>query len=176
MVDEREGKALVTKVVQRFKHDVEGNPQLIKDRLLSEQDITTKFVLPMLKAFNWDCFKINANGPEVHEKAFREKSNVGEGLPDIQLRSDNGTVFVEAKRPGDPRKGLVNLERHHDADVIVLTTFRELEIYTRLKQQEPRERRSYNFKQYAEKFDELWANLSNTKEGKKTRAAFKATR
>ncbi len=144
--------------------------------MLSEQDITTKFVLPLLKALNWNSFKITETGPEIHEKAFREKSDVGKGLPDIILRSENGTVFVEVKRPGEINKGVANLERYGDADIIVLTSFEDLRVYTRYKKDKPRLRENFNFKDYTAEFNKLWTILSNTAKGKDTRAAYKATR
>ena len=90
MVTKKQGKRMIEEIVQAFSF-VEENPNLIKDRHLSEQDITTKFVLPMLASLNWDIFRIDEKGPEVHEKAYREKSDVGKGLPDIILRSTNKT-------------------------------------------------------------------------------------
>jgi hypothetical protein len=176
MLDKSEGKALMTKVVERFKCDVERNPQLIKRRLLSEQDITTKFVLPMLEALDWKKYEIGSEGPEVHEKAYREKSNVGKGLPDIILKSENGTIFVEVKRPGEIKKGIANLERYGDADLMVLTTFEDLRVYTRYGRQKPKLRFELDFRQYVTKFDRLWETLSNSRKGKSTRAALKATR
>lgn len=176
MVSKEQGKSIMREVVDRYR-SAERNPQLINERKLSEQDITTKFVLPFLEALNWDRYKISDDGePEVHEKAFREKSDVGKGLPDIRLRSENGTVFVEVKRPGELKKGMVNLERYVDVDVIVLTTFKELKVYTRFRTERPRPRQTFNYHQYIPEFTQLWNLLSNSKKGKDTRAAFKATR
>ena len=166
MVSKNRGKFMIKKVVERYSF-VEENPQLIKNRLLSEQDVTTKFVLPMLEALNWNRFEITEKGPEIHEKAFREKSDVGKGLPDVILRSENGIVFVEVKRPGEISKGMANLERYEDADLIV---------YTRYKKDKPRLREKVNFKEYITEFNKLWNILSNTAKGKDTRAAIKATR
>jgi hypothetical protein len=73
MVTERQGKSIMKEIVARYRRDVQKNPHILKDGLLSEQDITTKFVLPMLSALNWDVCKIDEKGyPEVHEKAFKE--------------------------------------------------------------------------------------------------------
>jgi hypothetical protein len=175
MIDKEQGKSIMIEVVERYS-SVERNPKLIKERVLSEQDITTKFVLPMLRALNWDAYKITTEGPEVHEKAFREKSDVGKGLPDVTLKNENGTVYVEVKRPGEIRKGIANLERYGDADLIVLTTFKDLRIYTCRREEEPRKRFDYTFDQYVTEFDQLWKILSNSKQGKDTRTAIKATR
>lgn len=175
MVSKKQGKLMMKKVVEHYSF-VEKNPYLIKDRLLSEQDITTKFVLPMLEALNWNPLRITAKGPEIHEKAFREKSDVGKGLPDIVLKSENGTVFVEVKRPPLGRKGMANLEKYEDADLIVLTSFEDLKVYTRYKREKPKSRKRFSLKEYVTKFEELWNILSNTENGKDTRAAYKATR
>lgn len=169
---ENEAKKRLEQVVERFSH---LSKKTIKDKL-SEQDITTKFVLPMLEAFNWDVYKITEKGPEVKEKAFREKSDVHKGLPDIVLKSENGKVFVEVKKPPIGTRTIANLERYEDADLIVLTSFEGLKTYTRYMKQSPRPRFEFNYKEYVERFDELWNLLSNTKKGKDTRAAIKATR
>lgn len=166
---------MMKKVVERYSF-VERNPTLIKERLLSEQDITTKFVLPMLEALNWNVYRVTSEGPEIHEKAYREKSDVGKGLPDIKLRSENGMVFVEVKRPPLSEKGMSNLERYQDADLIVLTSFEDLKIYTRHEKEKPRLRKKISFTEYVTDFDKLWNILSNTRKGKDTRGSFKATR
>ncbi|PVX25310.1 MAG: hypothetical protein CW716_08250 [Candidatus Bathyarchaeum sp.] len=175
MVGKTQGKQMIRTVVNRYKF-VNRNPFLIQNRYLSEQDITTKFVLPLFEALNWNVYEITENGPEVHEKAFREKSDVGKGLPDITLKSKNGTIFVEVKRPKDISSGRKNLQRYVDADLVVLTTFEELRIYTVCKNDEPCNRREFNFEQYYTDFEKLWNILSNSEKGKATRAAFKATR
>jgi hypothetical protein len=100
---------MIADVVKRYQF-VTKNPNLISKRHLSEQDITTKFVLPMLAALNWNVYEIVEKGPEVHEKAFGEKSDVSKGLPDIILTSINGRVFVEVKRPSLGEKEIANLE------------------------------------------------------------------
>lgn len=167
-----EAKKKLTGVVERFSSIAR---KTIKEKL-SEQDITTKFVLPMFEALNWNIYRINEQCSEVHEKAYREKSAVGKGLPDITLRSKNGTVFVEVKKPPLGKKGMANLERYADADLIVLTSFEDLKVYTCYRKQKPKLRYESNYKTYIEEFGELWKILSNTKKGKSTRAAYKATR
>lgn len=166
---------MIEEIVERYRF-VERTPDLISERHLSEQDITTKFVLPMLEALNWDIYAISVKGPEVHEKAFRQKSDVSKGLPDIILKSKNGTVFVEVKRPPLGEKEIANLERYGDADVIALTSFEDLKVYTRYKNNKPKLRFETGFERYAVEFDQLWHILSNTDEGKRARAAYKATR
>ncbi|MGO8991138.1 MAG: hypothetical protein ACLQGU_17460 [bacterium] len=173
MVSKGQGKSMIKEIVERYRI-VEKYPGLIKG--LSEQDITTKFVLPMFDALNWDYRKITKDGPEVHEKAYREKSRVGKGLPDVQLKSANGNVFIEVKRPPLRHQGMANLERYEDGDVTVLTSFEDLEVYIRHGKQKPRRRFKSNFKNYIEKFDRLWEILSNTQEGKHSRAGYKSTR
>ena len=175
MVTKQQGKRMIEEIVQRYRF-VEKNPKLISERRISEQDITTKFVLPMLATLNWNIFSIDEKGPEVHEKAFREKSDVSRGLPDIILERKNGPGFVEVKRPPLGEKEVANLERYRDADVIALTSFEDLRVYTRYEKNKPRLRFESNFEMYLAEFDELWHILSNTNEGKRARAAYKATR
>jgi hypothetical protein len=166
---------MIADVVKRYRF-VTRNPNLINERHLSEQDITTKFVLPMLAALNWNVNEISEKGAEVHEKAFREKSDVSKGLPDIILTSMNGRVFIEVKRPPLGEIEIVNLERYEDADVIALTSFEDLKVYTRYKKNRPKLRFESDCEKYVAEFDELWHILSNTDEGKRVRAAYKATR
>jgi hypothetical protein len=171
-LEKDEGKRRIEQVVTRFMDVLKKNAL----ERLSEQDVTTKFVLPMLQAFGWNVYKVTEKGPEIHEKAYREKSDVGKGLPDIMLKSENGTVFVEVKKPPLRSYEVANLERYGDADLIVLTSFEDLRIYTRFQKQKPRLRIECNYKEYVKKFDKLWDLLSNTTKGKRTRAAYKATR
>lgn len=175
MVTKQRGKRMIKDVLERYQTVIE-NRDLISKRHLSEQDITTKFVLPMLETLNWNIYAINKKGPEVHEKAFREKSDVSKGLPDIILRSRNGTLFVEVKRPPLGEKEIANLETYGDADLIALTSFEDLKVYTRYKKNKPKPRFESNMKRYVAEFDRLWHILSNTDEGKRARAAYKATR
>jgi hypothetical protein len=44
LVTKKQGEKMIGEIVQRFNF-VDKNKHLIKERLLSEQDITTKFVL-----------------------------------------------------------------------------------------------------------------------------------
>ena len=171
MISKDQGKSMMKKVVSRYSI-VEDDTRLIKS--LSEGDIATKFVLPMLEALNWDIYKVTKKGPEVHEKAYRQKSDVGKGLPDITLKSENGTVFVEVKKPPLGEKGMADLGKYADADLIILTSFEHLKVCTRSRHKSVR--CELNYKKYPEKFDHLWKILSNTKEAKRTRAAYKARR
>lgn len=121
-------------IVKRYGF-VEKNDYLAKKRLLSEQDITTKFVLPMLQALNWDPFKITRQGPEIHEKGFRErdieaspqeKAKRG-GLPDFSLRRIGSDVpfFVEVKHPCLRLNPERDLKKYRDGHLVFLTSFRE---------------------------------------------------
>ena len=171
-LDKDDGKKRLDKVLKRYTEALEEKAV----GKLSEQDVTTKFVLPMLEAFGWDMYKVEAEGPEVQEKALKDKSDVAKGLPDIKLSSENGVVFVEVKKPPLQNKNVSNLFRYEDSDLVVLTSFEDLIVYTRYKKGKPKARFHFNFKSYSEHFDKLWNLLSNTKKGKATRAAIKATR
>ena len=142
---------------------------------LSEQDITTKFVLPMLESFNWNIYKISREGPEIHEKAFKERLDVHKGLPDIILTSKNGAIFVEVKKPPLRESHATELQKYRESDLIVLTSFDDLRLYTRYGKQKPKMRMSTNLARYIDEFDKLWSILSNSQEGKASRAAYKAT-
>lgn len=175
MIVELQGRKMMEEIVQRYSF-LNENQFLIRDKHISEQDITTKFVLPMLSALNWDINKIQKEGSEVHEKAYREKSNVGKGLPDITLNSENGKIFVEVKKPPLGTQGISNLERYDDNNLVVLTSFEMTILYSRYKKNKPSPRRQFRFEEYVPEFRDLWHLLSNTEEGKHARAGFKATR
>jgi len=174
VVTRNQGRILMREAVERFQSFECIRAR--RNKLLSEQDITTKFVLPMFESLNWSRFKITNKGPEIHEKAFREKGKVQKGLPDIALKSRNGTVYVEVKRPPLGRKGTKNLDRYEDADLVALTSFEDLKVYVRHKKDPPTERAHFKFTEYVDKFDDLWKILSNTKIGKEARAGYKASR
>jgi hypothetical protein len=53
----------------------------------------------MLEALGWNIYKINNKKPEIHEKAFGKKLDVGKGLPDIKLKNENGTTYIRVKIP-----------------------------------------------------------------------------
>ncbi len=174
VITEAQGKKAMEDIVRRYSS--EDIIQLVKDHRISEQDITTKFVLPMLAALNWDTYRIDKNGPEVSEKAYKDKLDVGKGLPDIILKNANHRIFVEVKKPPLGFKGKSNLERYGDSELIILTTFGELALYCRSKKNKPYLWRSFESVDYVPKFRELWHTLSNTEEAKQARAGIKAHR
>jgi hypothetical protein len=176
MVNLEEGKKKMEEVVKRFSDLQNSFP--LKEKSLSEQDITTKFVLQMFSALNWNLYRIDPElGPEVHEKAFKEKEDVSKGLPDVCLSSKYGTIFVEVKKPPLKLQGKSNLDRYEDADLIVLTSFEELAIYCRYRKNKPVICRGpFHYTEYLKNFDEIWNILSNTEKGKNTRGAYRATR
>jgi len=74
-------------------------------------------------------------------------------------------------------KDISNLPRYEDSDLVVLTSFEDLKLYIRHKNEKLEGRRfHFNFRAYLEAFDKMWDLLSNTKKGKATRAAIKATK
>jgi len=167
MVTKNEGRKIMEKIVRRWRF-VEENPGLITDRLLSEQDIITKFVLPMMKALNWDPLKIREDGPEVHEKGFRERDMEGSaqekakkgGLPDIILRGEYSDVplFVEVKHPQIRTDEKNHLQKYRDGDIVFLTSFRESKLIRVGKNGEKEIFEKFiarNPELYVEKFDNL---------------------
>ena len=188
MVSREQGKRMIKAIVERYGF-VEKNPQLIKNRLLSEQDIATKFVLPMLQALNWDPFKIKPDGPEIHEKGFRvrdiegsaqEKAKKG-GLPDFSLRRTGSDVpfFVEVKHPIKHLNPKKDLKKYRDGHLVLLTSFKESKLVRvgKYGKKEP----CKNFvacspKLCVEEFDNLWKHVSNSYEAEGTRSALKAWR
>jgi len=179
---------MIKEIVERYRF-VEENPKLITKRLLSEQDITTKFALPMLVALNWNAMRITENGAEIHEKGFRErdlegsaqeKAKIG-GLPDFSLRRKNSKIpfFVEVKHPSLKLNPEKHLNKYRDGHIVFLTSFKESQLVVIGK---GRKKQVYtNFEAcnptlYIEEFDNLWHHISNTKEAEGSRSAIKAWR
>ena len=139
---------------------------------LSEQDLKTKFIVPMLQALNWDIY----DSQEV-----REQKNFFGLLPDFMLTDKHGQIIlVEVKPPyahgqlkKDRMKYRNNTNVRKEARVILLTTFKDTEIYTlgRVKGQRIVK---VSCLQYISEFDKLWAYLSNSEVGFKTRTYEKA--
>lgn len=187
MVSKRQGKKMMEKIVERYTF-LEKNRQLLKGRLLSEQDISTKFVLPMLEALNWDPLKITIDGPEMHEKGFRERNiegdvweKVSHGLPDFSLRGTYSKVpfFVEVKHPVTGALSLKDLPTYEDGHLVFLTSFKEsclVVVGSRNKKNKYPKFTAISPKLYISEFDNLWKHVSNTKEADGTRRAIKATR
>jgi len=188
LVSKEQGRSMMKEIVERYDF-VEKNPHLVKKRLLSEQDITTKFILPMLQALNWDPFKIMRDGPEIHEKGFRERDieasaqekAIRGGLPDFSLRRHGSEVpfFVEVKHPIKHLNRQRNLKKYRDGHLVLLTSFSESELVRvgKYGKKEPYEGFvACSPKLYVKEFDNLWKHVSNSYEAEGTRSALKAWR
>jgi len=166
------------KILERYAF-LEENPQLLRVGRLSEQDISTKFILPMLEALNWDPLKITIDGPEVHEKGFRERGDVSQGLPDFSLRgkySKKVPFFVEVKHPARPLS-LKDLQTYEDGHLVFLTSFKEsclVVVGSHNKKYKYKKFTAISPKLYIKEFDNLWKHISNTKKADGTRRAIKA--
>lgn len=182
------GRKRVLEIIKRWQRDVEKNPDLIKKRLLSEQDISTKFVLPMLAALNWDPLSITKDGPTVHEKGFRDRDlerttqdNVRGGLPDFSLTKEGSEIpfFVEVKHPSIHINQRTHLRKYRDGHLVLLTSFRE-SMLVRIGKNRKKEPCSVftacSPELYFKEFDNLWKYVSNSPEGDAARAALKAWR
>jgi hypothetical protein len=188
LVSKEQGKSMMKTIVERYGF-VEKNDYFTKKRLLSEQDITTKFVLPMLRALNWDPFKITREGPEIHEKGFRErdiettpqeKARRG-GLPDFSLRRVGSDVpfFVEVKHTCLRLNPARDLKKYRDSHLVFLTSFREsmlVRVGKNRKKEVCKKFVACSPDLYVSKFDNLWNYVSNSYEAEGARSALKAWR
>ena len=189
MIDVVQGKSMIKDVVERYDKLEREHPNFISDRKLTEQDIATKFILPMLEALNWNKLAIEDYGPEVHEKGFRERDIQGTsqekakkgGLPDFSLVGpySRKPFFVEVKHPNIKLDKVKHLAKYRDGDIVFLTSFRESEFVRigRNGEKEPYDKfiaRSPHL--YLSRFDNLWQYLSNSKKGEGYRRAVKAWR
>lgn len=166
---------------KRVKHIVKQYRKLEKwKNQLKERDITTKFVLPLFQALNWDIYGVTKYGLEVREEGF--PGEIREGQPDIRLKSKTGiVVYVEIKRkrlPENPTRILKDYHRYKaetgDSMFVVLTNFRKTYIFTKGKKG-LQQREMFTIDDYVERFDELWKLLANTRRATFKRGAFKAS-
>lgn len=188
MVTKKQGKQMIEEIVGRYD-SVEKDEHLIKERILSEQDIATKFVLPLLQALNWDPFKVTQEGSEIHEKGFRErdieaspqeKARRG-GLPDFSLRRIGSKVpfFVEVKHPTLHLNPERDLKKYKDGHLVLLTSFKE-SMLVRIGKGNKREVcerfEAHSPEFYIKKFDNPYHYISNSYEAEAARSALKAWR
>jgi len=188
MVTKEQGKRMIEEIVDRYSF-VEDNEHLVKRRVLSEQDIATKFVLPMLHALNWNPLKITREGPEIHEKGFRErdieaspqeKAKKG-GLPDFSLKrpGSEAPFFVEVKHPSLHLDSERDLKKYKDGHLVLLTSFREsmlVRIGKNKKKEICEKFVACSPELYVKRFDNLWNYISNSYEAEGVRSALKAWR
>ena len=188
MVSKAQGKSMMKKIVERYGF-VEKNDYLTKERLLSEQDIATKFVLPMLRALNWDPLQITEEGPEVHEKGFRERDiNTSPqekvkrgGLPDFSLQrmGSDAPFFVEVKHPNLSLIPERDLKKYRDGHLILLTSFKKsmlIRVGKNRKKEVCKKFVADTPNLYVSKFANLWKYISNSNEAEGARSALKAWR
>jgi len=133
-----QGKSMMKDVVERYEKLEKEHPNFISEGKLTEQDISTKFTLPMLEALNWNKFAIEDYGPEIHEKGFRERNMQGTaqekakkgGLPDFILVGvySRKPFFVEVKYPQKRLNRVKHLTKYRDGDIVFLTSFKESEL------------------------------------------------
>ena len=165
-------------IVQHYKELERYRGQLM------EHDITTKFVLPLFEALNWNIYRFSKRGLEVSEQGFSGDlgtKEIKEGQPDIRLASKSGKiVFVEVKRElsGTPTRYLKGYDRYMTgkgrSKFIVLTDFKRMFIFTKGKKGLV-QREVFSLDDYLTCFDKLWRYLSNSPKAIKKRAAIIAT-
>jgi hypothetical protein len=176
---------MIEDIIKRYEKA--ENNGLLKKRALSEQDITTKFVSPMLQALNWNPFDVEEM-PEIHEKGFRERDletgvqkRVKEGLPDFSLRRKGSEVafFVEVKHPSLKLNPQKHLTKYRDGHLILLTSFTNsmlVRVGKNRKKQQCDMFIATSPKLYLTEFGNLWKCASNSEEGDNCRRALKSWR
>jgi len=170
MVSKKQGRLMMRRILERYS-SLEKDRQL-RERPPSEQDLKTKFVVPMLQALNWDVYDFNQ---------VREQKNFFGLLPDFILSDDYGkTILVEVKPTSaynelenDRKKYSDNPNVRRKAAVVFLTTFKDSRICTLGKKKGMRTM-EISCSHYISDFDKLWNYLSNSEEGFKTRTHEKA--
>ena len=170
MVNKKQGLSIMKNVVKRYI-SAEQSPQLLKIPP-SEQDLKTKFVVPMLQALNWDIYNFGQ---------VRKQKNFHGFLPDFTLSDQHGKIIlVEVKPPSTYRELENDLSKYRDnsdvrneALVLLLTTFGNSEICVLGKEKGMR-RLKLSYSHYIPEFDKLWTYLSNSEEGFKARTYEKA--
>lgn len=166
VVDRVNGSKKIKEIMERYWE----NEPYIDD--FTEQYLKTKFVVPMLQALNWNIYDF---------QQVSEQGNFYGLLPDFKLTDDHGKiVLVEVKRTSEYRQMESDLKKYRDnhyvrkeAKVLLLTTFKESKICTLGKLKGMR-KLEISCSQYVSEFEKLWAYLSNSEEGFKTRTFEKA--
>ena len=170
MVNKKQGKLMMKEILERYSF-VEKDQQL-REWPPSEQDLKTKFVVPMLQALNWDVYDFNQ---------VREQKNFFGLIPDFILRDDHDKIILVEVKPTSAYNELKNdLKKYRDnpivrkkAAVVFLTTFKDCRICTLGKKKGMRTM-EISCSHYISDFDKLWNYLSNSEEGFKTRTYEKA--
>ena len=153
------GKSKIRELERRFR-ELGG-----KRRLFTEQDTSTKFIMPLLEALGWDIYDFN----EVREKGYLDSSDQKKGLPDCVLFiNDKPYVVIESKpmrfgnidKEGITRK-ILQEAKDLDAKYAVITSFAKTKIYD---SKTGSEQASFDLIgsvcEYETKFGELWKFLS----------------
>lgn len=170
MISKKQGKSMMQEILKRYSF-VEKDPGF-REWPLSEQDLKTKFVVPMLQALNWDIYDLNQ---------VREQKNFFGLLPDFQLTDVHDKIILVEVKPAssydklrnDLKKYSDNPEIRKKAAVVFLTTFKDSRICTLGKEKGMRTM-EISCSHYIYDFNKLWNYLSNSEEGFKTRTYEKA--
>ena len=170
MVSKKQGRLMMRRILERYS-SLEKDRQL-RERPPSEQDLKTKFVVPMLQALNWDVYDFNQ---------VREQKNFFGLLPDFILSDDHGKIILVEVKPTSAYNELENDRKKYSdnpivrkkAAVVFLTTFKDSRICTLGKKKGMRTM-EISCSHYISDFDKLWNYLSNSEEGFKTRTHEKA--
>lgn len=165
-ISRAEGLQKMMKVMDRYWE----NPSRISD--FSEQDLKTKFIVPMLKALNWNIYDV----AEV-----KEQKDFHGLLPDFILTDKHGKIIlVEVKPPSEYGQLEMDMKKYRDkpvvrenAQMLLLTTFRNSRICALGKKKGVR-KIEIPCADYVTDFNRLWDYLSNSEEGFRTRTVEKA--
>jgi len=155
---EDKAKSKIGELEQRFR-DLGG-----KRGFFTEQDTSTKFIMPLLEALGWNIYDIN----EVREKGYLDSLDQKKGLPDCVLFIDNepyAVIEIKPIRFGNIDKELVVskiLQKAQDlkAKYAVVTSFRKTKIYSPETGSEQANFFIEAICEYETKFEDLWKFLS----------------
>lgn len=170
MVTKRQAKVMIKNVIGRY--ELATKDPSLKQCRLSEQDLKTKFVVPLLQALNWNIYDVC----EV-----REQKNFFGLLPDYTLTDSHGKIILVEAKPdyasiqldNDLHKYLDNPNVREEAKTLWLTSFKNSRICALGKEKGIR-KIDILWEHYVPNFDQLWSYLSNSEEGLRKRIYEKA--
>ncbi|MDO5849264.1 MAG: N-6 DNA methylase, partial [Methanobrevibacter sp.] len=167
-ITKEEGLKEAKKLVEKF----ELNEDLYKNDKYNEEQLKTEFLNPFFKALGWDVNNQQDAAPQFKEVIFEDSIKVGKETkaPDYSFRIGGQRIFfLEAKKPSRDIKN----DKDHAFQVrrygwsaqlkgSILSDFEELAIYETQTKPELNQSASisrlkyYNYKEYVEKWDEIW--------------------
>ncbi|MGL4670609.1 MAG: Eco57I restriction-modification methylase domain-containing protein [Methanobacteriaceae archaeon] len=162
----------IIELVNKFERNIEA----YKNSSYNEEQVKQEFINPFFEALGWDVNNKSGAAPQYKDVIFEDSIKVGSGTkaPDYCFTLAGRRIFfVEAKKPfiniESDIKPSYQLRRYAwsaKLDLSILTDFEELAVYESKTRPLVKDRASvgrilfYSFKDYIEKWDEIYSIFS----------------